>query len=75
MSNEGTKSPTPRKSQNRRDLDSGPSIGQPDRRVVVERRELHGDANSRHEWLTGKALLGSYQHTIDKSFLEIFGSI
>ena len=75
MSNEGTKAPTPRRCQNRRDSGSGPSLGQPARRFVVDRRKLHGDAISRHEWLTCKALLGSYQHAIDKSFLEVFGSI
>jgi len=75
MSNEGTRAPTPRRCQNRRDSDSGPTLGQPERRVVVDRRKLHGDAISRDEWLTCRALLGSYQHTIDKSFLEIFGSM
>jgi len=64
----------PREVQNRRGFDFGAPVDWPESRSVEERRKVHVDVISKPDWLAYKALLGSYQHAIDKSFMDIFGS-
>ena len=64
----------PREVQNRRGVDFGAPAERPESRSVEERRKVHVDVISKPDWLAYKALLGIYQHTIDKSFMDIFGS-
>jgi hypothetical protein len=64
----------PRKTQNRRGFDFGAPVDWPESRAVEERRKLHVDVISKPDWLAYRALLGTYQHAIDKSFMDIFGS-
>ena len=63
-----------RKAQNRRGFDFGAPADWPECRAVEERRKFHVDVISKPDWLAYKALLGIYQNTIDKSFMDIFGS-
>ena len=71
--NEHARAFVPRKAQNRRGFDFGAPIDWPESRAVEERRKVPVDVISKHDWLAYQALLGIYQHTIDKSFREIFG--
>jgi hypothetical protein len=64
----------PRAVQNRRGFDFGAPVDWPESRASEERRKLHVDAISKADWLAYKELLGIYQHAIDKSFMDIFGS-
>jgi len=63
-----------RKVQNRRGFDFGAPVDWPENRTVEERRKRHVDAISKSDWLAHKSLLGIYQQTIDKAFMDIFGS-
>jgi len=63
-----------RKVQNRRGFDFGAPVDWPESRTVEERRKRHVDVISKSDWLAHKSLLGIYQQTIDKAFLDIFGS-
>lgn len=74
MNNKREKSSISRKTQDRRGFDFGTPAGCPESRIVAERRKCKVDLISGPDWLAYKALLGSYQGAIDKSFLEVFGS-
>ena len=70
MNNKRTRSSVPRKAQDRRGRDFGSPAGCPESRIVAERRKRNVDFISGSDWMAYKALLGSYQRAIDKSFLD-----
>ena len=72
--NEHARAFVPRGIQNRRGFDFGAPVDWPESRAVEERRKLHVDVISKPDWLAYKALLGTYQQTIDEAFTEIFDS-
>jgi len=74
MKNKRGRPSVPRQAQDRRGFDFGTPAGCPESRSFVERRKRHVDLISGPDWAAYKALLGSYQSAIDKSFLEVFGS-
>lgn len=74
MRNEFERLSAPRTIQDRRAFDFGVSAGDPESRIVTERRLHNVDLITCSDWVAYKTLLGTYQTAIDKSFLEIFGS-
>ena len=63
-----------RKAQDRRGFDFGTPAGCTESRMVAERRKRNVDLISGPDWAAYKALLGSHQRAIDKSFFKVFGS-
>jgi hypothetical protein len=74
MKNKRERSSVSRKAQDRRGFDFGTPAGCPESRIVAERRKRKVDLISGPDWAAYKALLGSHQRAIDKSFLDVFGS-
>ena len=74
MRNQLERSSAPRTIQDRRGFDFGAPMGGPESRIVAERRMRNVDLITGPDWVSYKALLGTYQTAIDKSFLDVFGS-
>lgn len=74
MKNKRENSSVPRGVQDRRGFDFGAPKGCPESRIVAERRKRYVDLISGPDWVAYKALLGTYQTAIDKSFLDVLGS-
>jgi len=75
MKDKRENSSIPRRTQDRRGLDFGTPADCAADRIVAERGKRDVDLISGPDWAACKALLGSYQSALDKSFRDVFGGV